>query len=86
MRTIGLGECQESEGQDLNPPSVGEFLRHLPKCHKISTDDGSVLSKEETQAERWHCISLPICNRSRVGGKGVGEPGGNQENLEFRIY
>lgn len=75
LRTTGLRECQESEGQDLNPPTVGEFLRHLPKCHKISTDDGSVLSKEETHAERWHCIS----NRSRVGGKGVGEPGGNQE-------
>ena len=31
------------------------------------TNDSSVLLKEESQGERWHCISQPISNRSRVG-------------------
>jgi len=38
-----------------------------------SADGGSVLLKEEIQPERWYWVSLPISNRSMVGGLGSQE-------------
>lgn len=35
-----------------SPQSTGR------KCYKVSTDAGSVLLKEEIQAERWYCVTL----------------------------
>ena len=70
LRTTGLRVANNLKGENLNPSTVEESLRYGPQ---VSTDAGSVLLKEEIQAERWYCATLPISNRSMVGGLGSQE-------------